>query len=196
MYGRNGESPLPGAGLQQSRRLLLCRRRSLAHCGAVHDGRSSCCRTVTWPMAPNRGAFPRCPSCPRSRGPPWSAGARREIPALCAGRAIGAAVGDPRHAGLMHRIGGLEKQHLTGAVSYDNENHHFMVQLRAQKIAKYRPGCPAAGSRRSVIRRVAGGQLGRDVWGVPHRLPTLPGRRAVGGSCAPQVPESVPGELG
>ena len=37
---------------------------------------------------------------------------------------------------LEHRIGGLEKQHLTGDVSYNSENHDFMVRLRAEKISK------------------------------------------------------------
>ena len=32
-------------------------------------------------------------------------------------------LGDPRHPGLMHRIGGLEKDHLDGNVSYVPENH-------------------------------------------------------------------------
>jgi 2-oxoglutarate/2-oxoacid ferredoxin oxidoreductase subunit alpha len=41
----------------------------------------------------------------------------------------------PGTAGLEHRIGGLEKQHVTGNVSYHPENHEFMVRLRAEKIA-------------------------------------------------------------
>src|SRR4030095_10661542 len=40
----------------------------------------------------------------------------------------------PGTPGLEHRIGGLEKQHVTGNVSYDPENHEFMVNLRARKI--------------------------------------------------------------
>lgn len=40
----------------------------------------------------------------------------------------------PGTPGLQHRIGGLEKQHVTGNVSYDPENHEFMVKLRAQKV--------------------------------------------------------------
>jgi 2-oxoglutarate/2-oxoacid ferredoxin oxidoreductase subunit alpha len=36
--------------------------------------------------------------------------------------------------GMEHRIGGLEKSHIYGNVSYDPENHNFMVHLRAQKI--------------------------------------------------------------
>jgi 2-oxoglutarate ferredoxin oxidoreductase subunit alpha len=35
---------------------------------------------------------------------------------------------------LEHRIGGLEKQHITGNVSYDPENHEFMVKMRQAKI--------------------------------------------------------------
>lgn len=40
----------------------------------------------------------------------------------------------PGTPGLEHRIGGLEKQHLTGNVSYDPENHEFMVRMRQAKI--------------------------------------------------------------
>ena len=40
----------------------------------------------------------------------------------------------PGTPGLEHRIGGLEKQHLTGNISYDSENHQFMVKLRQQKV--------------------------------------------------------------
>lgn len=41
----------------------------------------------------------------------------------------------PGTPGLMHRIGGLETQDRTGAVSYDPANHELMVKLRARKIA-------------------------------------------------------------
>jgi 2-oxoglutarate ferredoxin oxidoreductase subunit alpha len=41
----------------------------------------------------------------------------------------------PGTPGLMHRIGGLEKQNITGNVSYDPLNHQKMVDLRAQKVA-------------------------------------------------------------
>ncbi|MBA2295903.1 MAG: 2-oxoglutarate ferredoxin oxidoreductase subunit alpha, partial [Actinobacteria bacterium] len=41
----------------------------------------------------------------------------------------------PGTAGLEHRIGGLEKADVTGAISYDPANHDRMVRLRAQKIA-------------------------------------------------------------
>ena len=41
----------------------------------------------------------------------------------------------PGTKGLEHRIGGLEKQDVTGNVNYDSDNHQKMVQIRAQKIA-------------------------------------------------------------
>ncbi|HEY3249953.1 MAG TPA: 2-oxoacid:acceptor oxidoreductase subunit alpha, partial [Ignavibacteria bacterium] len=40
----------------------------------------------------------------------------------------------PGTPGLEHRIGGLEKQNITGNVSYDPANHEAMVKLRAQKV--------------------------------------------------------------
>ncbi len=40
----------------------------------------------------------------------------------------------PGTPGLEHRIGGLEKQHRTGNVSYDPDNHEYMVKLREEKV--------------------------------------------------------------
>lgn len=48
----------------------------------------------------------------------------------------------PGTAGLEHRIGGLEKQNITGNVNYEPENHQLMVNIRQQKvdmIANYIP---------------------------------------------------------
>jgi len=42
----------------------------------------------------------------------------------------------PGTSGLEHRLGGLEKEHQTGAVSYDPDNHEFMTNLRAEKVKK------------------------------------------------------------
>ncbi|NKB52783.1 MAG: 2-oxoacid:acceptor oxidoreductase subunit alpha [Rhizobiaceae bacterium] len=41
----------------------------------------------------------------------------------------------PGTAGLTHRIGGIEKENGTGAISYDPENHETMVQIRSDKVA-------------------------------------------------------------
>ncbi|MEO6288972.1 MAG: 2-oxoacid:acceptor oxidoreductase subunit alpha [Ginsengibacter sp.] len=42
----------------------------------------------------------------------------------------------PGYAGLEHRVGGLEKQNITGNVSYDPDNHQLMVKLRQEKVDK------------------------------------------------------------
>ncbi len=42
----------------------------------------------------------------------------------------------PGTEGLEHRLGGLEKEDLTGNVSYDPENHHHMISLRQKKVEK------------------------------------------------------------
>jgi len=48
----------------------------------------------------------------------------------------------PGTPGLEHRLGGLEKQNLTGAVAYDGENHQVMTELRAAKIDAIRKDIP------------------------------------------------------
>ncbi len=42
----------------------------------------------------------------------------------------------PGTAGLEHRIGGIEKQNITGNVSYDPDNHQLMVKVREEKVEK------------------------------------------------------------
>ena len=50
----------------------------------------------------------------------------------------------PGTPGMEHRIGGLEKQHITGNVSYDTANHEFMVKLRAEKVKNIENYIPLA----------------------------------------------------
>jgi 2-oxoglutarate ferredoxin oxidoreductase subunit alpha len=50
----------------------------------------------------------------------------------------------PGTPGMEHRVGGLEKEHLTGNVSYDPENHEFMTHLRAEKIERITRDIPDA----------------------------------------------------
>jgi len=49
----------------------------------------------------------------------------------------------PGTPGLEHRIGGLEKQDISGDVSYNSKNHETMVQLRAGKIQRIAQDIPA-----------------------------------------------------
>ncbi len=48
----------------------------------------------------------------------------------------------PGTAGLEHRIGGLEKENITGNVSYDPENHQLMVKLRQEKVDRVAEDIP------------------------------------------------------
>ncbi len=48
----------------------------------------------------------------------------------------------PGTPGLEHRIGGLEKQNITGNISYDPENHQLMVKIRQEKIDKVAKNIP------------------------------------------------------
>jgi 2-oxoglutarate ferredoxin oxidoreductase subunit alpha len=42
----------------------------------------------------------------------------------------------PGTPGLMHRVGGLEKEDRTGNISYDPANHQHMVNTRARKVSE------------------------------------------------------------
>jgi 2-oxoglutarate ferredoxin oxidoreductase subunit alpha len=48
----------------------------------------------------------------------------------------------PGTAGLEHRLGGLEKQDITGNVAYDAENHQHMTNVRRQKVANIAEAIP------------------------------------------------------
>jgi 2-oxoglutarate ferredoxin oxidoreductase subunit alpha len=50
----------------------------------------------------------------------------------------------PGTPGLMHRVGGLEKEEGSGNVSYEPENHELMTHLRARKIAGIARDIPPA----------------------------------------------------
>ncbi len=59
----------------------------------------------------------------------------------------------PGTPGLEHRLGGLEKEHLTGAVSHDPDNHDRMRRLRAAKVervAEFIPNQEVDGPKRAT----------------------------------------------
>jgi 2-oxoglutarate ferredoxin oxidoreductase subunit alpha len=69
----------------------------------------------------------------------------------------------PGTPGLEHRVGGLEKQEVTGNVNYEPLNHERMVRLRAEKVA---------GIVQDVPDAVAAGDPSGDLlivgWGSTH----------------------------
>jgi len=58
----------------------------------------------------------------------------------------------PGTEGLRHRVGGLEKENITGSVSTDPLNHQFMVDLREAKVQKVADDIP--------VQEVLGDQKG------------------------------------
>ncbi len=50
----------------------------------------------------------------------------------------------PGTPGLEHRIGGLEKQNISGNVNYEPLNHELMVKLRAEKVERIANDIPLA----------------------------------------------------
>jgi 2-oxoglutarate ferredoxin oxidoreductase subunit alpha len=48
----------------------------------------------------------------------------------------------PGVPGLEHRIGGLEKQNITGNISYDAANHQLMSEIRANRVKKIADSLP------------------------------------------------------
>jgi 2-oxoglutarate ferredoxin oxidoreductase subunit alpha len=70
----------------------------------------------------------------------------------------------PGTPGLMHRIGGLEKDLRTGNISYDAQNHQAMTQLRADKVAAVAKFIPA----QEVAHGPAEGALAVVGWGSTY----------------------------
>jgi 2-oxoglutarate/2-oxoacid ferredoxin oxidoreductase subunit alpha len=74
--------------------------------------------TITHPLTPNDGEAYRPYKRDADLARPWAV---------------------PGTPGLEHRIGGLEKEDVTGNVSYDPYNHEHMVHTRAAKVAGVKP---------------------------------------------------------
>ena len=68
----------------------------------------------------------------------------------------------PGTPGLMHRVGGLEKEDGSGHIDYTPENHERMVHLRAAKIPAS-PTTSRSPRRRRRRRRRAHARVGLDV---------------------------------
>ena len=66
----------------------------------------------------------------------------------------------PGTPGYEHRIGGLEKDSITGNVSYDPQNHELMVQTReekVQRVANYLPEVEVEGAQEGELLVVGWG---------------------------------------
>ncbi|MEV6242862.1 2-oxoacid:acceptor oxidoreductase subunit alpha [Lentzea sp. NPDC051838] len=132
MYGRNGESPVPIVAPQSPSdcfdavmdacRIALKYRTPVLFLsdGAVANGSEpwlipdvDSLPDLTVEFATDPENFQPYSRDPETLARPWAV---------------------PGTPGLQHRIGGLEKQDITGNISYDPENHDRMVRLRQAKI--------------------------------------------------------------
>jgi 2-oxoglutarate ferredoxin oxidoreductase subunit alpha len=79
----------------------------------------------------------------------------------------------PGTPGLEHRIGGIEKQDVTGNISYDPENHDHMVRTRAEKVRRVAQEIPP-----TSIHGPATGDLVVVGWGGTYGAITAAVERA------------------
>ena len=70
----------------------------------------------------------------------------------------------PGTPGMLHRIGGIEKHHLTGDISYDADNHQEMTDNRLNKILGIARDIPA----QAVDQGRAGGRVAVVGWGSTY----------------------------
>ena len=160
MFGRNGEAPLP---------VLACR--SPADCFYVaQEAWRIAVRYMTPVVVLSDGYI-------ANGAEPWRVPRFEDLPTIPVKHPTATTDGEPflpyqrderlsrpwalpGTPGLEHRIGGLEKQHITGNVSYDPDNHEFMVKLRAQKVENIALDIPL-----QEVRGPAAGDLLVLSWG-------------------------------
>ena len=136
MFGRNGESPLPVLAAQSpgdcyeivQEAWMLATQLMLPVIvlsdGYIANGSEPWAVPDVSKMTPIKVTHPTESNNPDGAFLPYK---RNEL--LARPWAI------PGTEGLMHRVGGIEKEDGTGNISYDPENHQKMVNIRAQKVA-------------------------------------------------------------
>lgn len=135
MYGRNGESPIPIVSAsgpsdcfdvaQEAWRIAT---RFMTPVIVMTDGYIAN-GSEPW-LIPDADALPEIPI--EHPGP--SDGEERFLPYQRNER-LARPWAVPGTPGLMHRVGGLEKEDITGDVCYDPINHEHMTHTRAKKVA-------------------------------------------------------------
>ncbi len=133
MFGRHGESPIPivaasspsdcfDVALDAARVAIRYRTPVIVLSDSFLQNSSE-----PW-LLPDIDALPAIdPMQARATDEPFMPYARDEV-----GARPWAIPGTP---GLQHRIGGLERENITGAISYDPENHELMTHLRRDKVS-------------------------------------------------------------
>jgi len=134
-YGRNGDGPLPIIAAQSPSDCFTCAYEAarialkymvpviLLTDGYIANG------AEPWKLPESEDSLPEIPVKFRTDPEGFHAYARDD--ATLARDWV-----RPGTPGLEHRVGGLEKDSLTGNVSYDAVNHQRMTDLRAEKVAR------------------------------------------------------------
>ena len=197
MYGRHGESPLPIVAALLAEPLLRRRVRGGAHRAEV----------------PHAGDPPHR-RLPRQRAEPWKLPDIDALPDISVPFATEPNHGDefwpylrdpetlarpwaiPGTPGLMHRIGGLEKEDGTGNVNYDPDNHELMTRIRGRRRSPDRERHPAASrstttTTPSVLRARLGEHVGRAISAAVRRVRAR-GQQVAHAHLAPPQPVPAP----
>jgi len=192
VFGRNGEAPIP---------VVACAAPSDAFDCAVEA-----CRIATEFMTP---VILLSDNYIANGAEPWKLPAMEDLPEFKVNfvtdpegfspynrnEKLARGWAKPGTPGLQHRIGGLEKDAVTGSVSHDPDNHQIMVETRQQKIMNIKDTIPTPtlngeatgdllvvtwgstlGSNRAAVERMqkegqAVTQIHlRHVWPFPHGL--------------------------
>ena len=134
LYGRNGEAPIPVLAAKSPGDTFYCAVEAvkiatrymvpvmLLSDGYIANG------SEPWPL-PNLSALPRFDVMHRTDPTGYFVYQRDE-------RTLARAWVIPGTPGLEHRIGGIEKDALTGNISYAPENHEKQTRVRAEKIER------------------------------------------------------------
>jgi 2-oxoglutarate/2-oxoacid ferredoxin oxidoreductase subunit alpha len=134
LYGRNGESPMPVLAAKSPGDTFYCAIEAvkiatrymvpvmLLSDGYIANG------SEPWPL-PNLAALPRFDVMHRTEPTGYFVYERDP-------RTLARAWVIPGTPGLEHRIGGIEKDALTGNISYAPDNHEKQTHVRADKIAR------------------------------------------------------------
>ena len=142
LYGRHGEAPLPVIAASTPAR---CFDAALEACRLAIDYRTPVIllsdaflanSSSPWQI-PDVDGLPEID--PRQQEPPADG---EEFLPYSRDEKLARPWAIPGTPGLAHRIGGLEKEHGSGNISYDGHNHAHMTELRAQKIRRIADDIP------------------------------------------------------
>lgn len=158
LYGRNGESPIPVIAIARPSDAFECTLEAtrvalkymtpviLLSDGFIANGMEP------WKL-PAVDQLPRFPVHYRTNPEGYMPYGRDEV-------TLARAWVRPGTPGMEHRIGGIEKDVLTGAISYSPANHEKMVRIRAEKVARIAneiPACEVHGDKERGVLVVGWG---------------------------------------